>query len=83
MRLSVITQGGQRKLMHRLKLFMMRVFTGSEAPDVMKTLTYRSDFFGLAFSDLTHEVLRGDSNWSPGQRELFAAFTSKLNECFF
>ena len=28
-------------------------------------------------------VMRGPSDWSPGERELFAAFTSLLHECHF
>jgi hypothetical protein len=28
-------------------------------------------------------AMRGPSEWSPGERELFAAFTSLLNECHF
>jgi hypothetical protein len=33
--------------------------------------------------DWTQAVLRGPSPWSVGERELFAAFTSKLNQCVF
>ncbi len=31
----------------------------------------------------TQEVMRGPSPLSPGQRELIAAFTSRLNDCPF
>jgi alkylhydroperoxidase family enzyme len=31
----------------------------------------------------THEVMRGPSELPPGQRELIAALTSKLNQCLF
>lgn len=31
----------------------------------------------------THEVMRGPSPLSPGQRELIAAFTSRRNDCPF
>jgi alkylhydroperoxidase family enzyme len=31
----------------------------------------------------TQGVMRGDSPLSPGQRELIAAFTSRLNDCPF
>jgi len=27
--------------------------------------------------------MRGPSTWSVGERELFAAFTSRLNQCVF
>ena len=32
---------------------------------------------------LTHEAMRGPSPWSVGDRELMAAFVSKVNECEF
>ncbi|MDQ3698631.1 MAG: peroxidase [Gemmatimonadota bacterium] len=34
-------------------------------------------------SRFTQDVMRGPSPLSPGQRELIAAFTSKLNACPF
>jgi hypothetical protein len=52
-------------------------------PDILKTLGYRPGFFGVAYSELTHEVMRGPSPWSIAERELFAAFTSSLNQCVF
>ena len=56
---------------------------GSEPDDVIKTSLYRPEFFGRAWIDLLHAVLRGPSDWTPGERELFAAFTSGLNTCHF
>jgi hypothetical protein len=50
---------------------------------VQKTLRYRPEIFGRPFSDALHVALRGPSDWSPGERELFAAFTSLLNRCHF
>jgi hypothetical protein len=50
---------------------------------VVRTLRYRSEIFGAPFSDATDAALRGPSEWSPGERELFAAFTSVLNQCPF
>lgn len=52
-------------------------------PDVMKTLRYRPDFFGHEFGNMVQAVLRGPSQWSIGERELFAAFTSRLEACRF
>jgi hypothetical protein len=34
-------------------------------------------------SSFTHRVMRGPSEWSPGERELFAAFVSRVNQCPF
>jgi hypothetical protein len=56
---------------------------GSEPPGVLKTLYYRPELFGRPFSAVLDDAMRGPSRWSPGERELFAAFTSLLNQCHF
>jgi hypothetical protein len=63
-------------------LRLMRVVMG-HAPGVVRTLLYRKEFFGRPFSQLTQQVMRGDSPWSVGEREMFAAFVSRLNQCVF
>ena len=50
---------------------------------VLKTLYYRPELFGRPFSEALDRVMRGPSDWSPGERELFAAFTSLLHQCPF
>jgi uncharacterized peroxidase-related enzyme len=47
----------------------------------VKLIMYRPDFLGVHLKELTHEAMRGPSAWSVGDRELMAAFVSKLNEC--
>jgi hypothetical protein len=81
MRLDNVSRG--HRLKHKLILRLIRTMSGLEPPDVLKTIFYRPEFFGRAFSDLTQSVLRGPSPWSVGERELFAAFTSRLNACRF
>ena len=61
----------------------IRERSGQEPLGVVKTLLYRPDLFGTPFSEVLHEAMRGPSDWSPGERELFAAFTSLLNQCPF
>jgi hypothetical protein len=65
----------------------LEVLEGPHAPPealgVIKTLLYRPDRFGGPFSEELDRVMRGPSDWSPGERELFAAFTSFLNQCHF
>ena len=51
--------------------------------DVVRTMRYRSELFGLPFSSALQRIMRGPSDWSPGERELFAAFTSAQNQCVF
>ena len=56
---------------------------GSDALGVVKTLRYRPELFGRPFSEGLDVVMRGPSEWSTGERELFAAFTSLLRQCPF
>jgi hypothetical protein len=51
--------------------------------DVVRTMSYRSDLFGKPFSAALQRIMRGPSEWSAGERELFAAFVSCQNQCPF
>ena len=51
--------------------------------DVGRMLMYRRDLFGRPFSEALQAVMRGPSEWSVGERELFAAFVSAQNQCPF
>ncbi len=62
---------------------MIRVMSRHRAPDVVKTLLYRPEFFGEVMNPVFQEVMRGPSEWSIGDRELMAAYVSKTNECEF
>lgn len=64
-------------------LAMIRERSGNEPLGVVKTLLYRPDLFGTPFSEELDRVMRGPSDWSAGERELFAGFTSLLNQCPF
>ena len=81
MRLRRVERG--QRLKQRLILQLIRTTQRREPPDVVKTLFYRPELFGTPFSAACHEVLRGPSEWSVGERELFAAFTSAQNQCPF
>ena len=50
---------------------------------MVKTLLYRPELFGRPFSEALDQAMRGPSEWSAGERELFAAFISLLNQCHF
>ncbi len=50
---------------------------------VLKTINYRPEIFGRPFSAALDVAMRGPSDWTPGERELFAAFVSSLNQCLF
>jgi hypothetical protein len=57
--------------------------SGREPLGVVKTLLYRPELFGHSFSAALDHAMRGPSAWSAGERELFAGFTSLLNQCPF
>ncbi len=67
----------------RMLFRVIRVFSGHPAPDAAKIMFYRADFYGAPMKRLTHQAMRGQSPWSVGERELMAAYVSKLNECPF
>lgn len=79
MRLRVLEQG------HRLRtkaiFALIRLMTRQPVVDAVKLALYRPDFYGAG--PLTHEAMRGPSQWSIGDRELMAAYVSKANECPF
>jgi hypothetical protein len=64
-------------------LEQIRAARGVEPVGVLKTLYYRPELFGRPFSAALQEAMRGPSDWSAGERELFAAFVSSLNQCPF
>ena len=51
--------------------------------DISLALRYRPELFGRPFSELLQEVMKGPSEWTEAERELFAAFVSSLNQCPF
>ena len=80
MRLKKVHQG--HRLPDKLMLTMMNLIVG-HAPGVVRTLRYRKEFFGHPVSELTEQVMRGPSEWTVGEREMFAAFVSRRNHCVF
>ena len=57
--------------------------SGQPAPDAAKLTFYRSDFYGTHAKQFTQEAMRGRSAWSVGDRELMAAYVSKVNDSPF
>jgi hypothetical protein len=81
MRLAIVDHGHAPS--EAAVLAEIRERSGAEPLGVVKTLLYRPELFGRPFSDALDEAMRGPSDWSAGERELFAAFTSVLNQCPF
>ena len=81
MRLKAVERG--EHLADRLLYGVIRVASRFRAADVVRTLRYHKAFFGAPHSAHTQAVMRGPSAWTVGERELFAAFVSRLNQCLF
>jgi hypothetical protein len=81
MRLAAIRRGNRWP--NRLFLRLVGKTAKMDPPDVVRTMNYRSGFFGGPFTALLQPVMRGRSAWTVGERELFAAYTSYLNQCPF
>lgn len=81
MRLRNVERG--HRLAQKLKLAMIAILTRRRVVDIIRTLCYRPEFFGTPMSAWTQQVMRGPSPWTVGERELFAAFASRLNRCVF
>jgi uncharacterized peroxidase-related enzyme len=80
-RLQALRRGHGIK--HRLMLSMSKLVVGADPPDILRILFHRPAFWGKPAGVLTHAVLRGPSDWSVGERELFATYVSSKNGCRF
>lgn len=79
MRLSILESG--HRLRTKALLTVIRVVSGHPVVDAVKLAFYRPDFYGAGA--LTHEAMRGASQWSVGDRELMAAFVAQTVESPF
>jgi uncharacterized peroxidase-related enzyme len=80
-RLEAVRTG--HALKHKLMLGLGRFLIGAQPPDIMRILFHRHEFWGKPVGLLTQAVLRGASEWTVGERELFAALVSARNQCRF
>jgi uncharacterized peroxidase-related enzyme len=67
----------------KLLFRIIRLFSGHPVPDAARLVYYRPDFYGARSKEFTHEAMRGPSAWSVGDRELMAAYVSKVNGSAF
>ena len=81
MRLDVLDTG--HPVATKALFVLIHVMSRHRAPDVVKTLRYRPDFFGSPMGNVFQQVMRGPSEWSIADRELMAAYVSKINACEF
>ena len=81
MRLDVLNHGYRPGT--KLLFALIRLVSRHPVPDAAKLVFYRPDFYGNAAKEFTHEAMRGPSAWSVGDRELMAAYVSKVNGTAF
>jgi uncharacterized peroxidase-related enzyme len=81
MRLDILNRGYGPGT--KLLFALIRLMSGHPVPDAAKLVFYRPDFYGARAKEFTHEAMRGPSAWSVGDRELMAAYVSKVNACAF
>lgn len=81
MRLKKVETG--QRLPQKLLIAAVTLVKRARVPDVVRTLTYRPELYGGAYNKWLHTIMRGQSGWAVGERELFAAFVSRCNQCPF
>lgn len=79
MRLAILDRG--HGIRAKAMFALIRVFSGHPVVDAVKLALYRPSFY--RGGGLTHEAMRGPSDWSVADRELMAAYVSKMNETEF
>ena len=81
MRLDILNRGYRPGT--KLLFALIRIMSGRPLPDAAKLVFYRPDFYGARAKEFTHEAMRGPSAWTVGDRELMAAYVSKVNDSAF
>jgi len=70
-------------LEHGYRLWQKLLFRMVSMPDAARITFYRPDFYGSHAKKLTQQAMRGPSGWSVAERELMAAYLSKVNDSPF
>jgi uncharacterized peroxidase-related enzyme len=79
MRLAVLDKG--HRFASKALFAIIRAASGHPAPEALKLVMYRPEFYGTPMQKITQDAMRGPSAWSVGDRELMAALISKMNAC--
>ena len=72
---------GHRPL-QKVQLALIRALVG-HVPGPILVMSYRRNLFGKQFSRCLEEGMRRGRAWTQPEREIFAAFVSKLNQCAY
>ena len=79
MRLAILDKG--HRFATKALFAIIRAASGHPAPEALKLVMYRPEFYGTPMQKITQDAMRGPSAWSVGDRELMAALISKMNAC--
>ena len=82
MRLKVVQTGRQPLWKRVLRRALLKHVKHAKL-GVSMAGRYRPELFGNHFNTSKQRALEGPSEWTFGERQLFAAFVSKLNGCSF
>jgi uncharacterized peroxidase-related enzyme len=74
-RLAILDHG--HGIRAKAMFVLIRIFSGHPVVDAVKLAFYRPNFYRAG--GLTQEAMRGPSEWSVADRELMAAYVSKVN----
>jgi hypothetical protein len=80
MRLGVVDKG--HRPLQKLQLALIRALVG-HVPGPILVMSYRRKVFGAQFSQCLEEGMRRGPAWTQPEREVFAAFVSRLNQCAY
>ena len=80
MRLDILEKGRALRPLQKLQFLPFKIM-GGVMPGPFIVLSYRRQMFGKDFTHFLQEVMRGPSEWSVGELELFASFTAKQLAC--
>lgn len=81
MRLEILDRGYSWRA--KALFASVRALSRQSVPDAARFVFYRPDFYGRLSTKFTQEAMRGHSGWSIADRELMAAYVSKINQCAF
>ena len=79
MRLTILNK--EPRPVQKLILAIFKALTGGLVPGPLLALSYRRELCGKYLAECFQEGMRGATQWSVSEVELFAAFVSKLNSC--
>jgi len=67
----------------KIKIAVVGVLMRERTPDIARMFMYRPAYFGKPLTAYIQALLRGPSEWTIGERELFASFVSHCNDCAY